>query len=703
MSVSNWSTTAGDNNSAPPDGAPEGMLASEVNNTIRQNMASVRELAEDGGWFDWGHTTTFASATSFTVSTDLTAVYSSGRRARAVGSTTGTIYGNITTSSFASPTTTVTVVWDSGSLQNEALTISVGLITEALTDFFPESADETAEGVTIVDPQYPGGDPYIDPRRYGAATTSTDNVTALQAALDVANQGGGGIVRLPSGTFAYQGSTTLTIYANTRLEGVGITETVIRYTGISFIDVLTVDAALSSDVGVQVRDIQLAGGVFQAGKARYSFYATTFGRGCQLRNVWLREGLGTLKIVTGTYSSLENIIAGPVVPLESDSGATSTQYNTMYDATNGSFYFNGNSSSICGLKLQTLVTDNDNGGSTPENAIFLKGSPATLDDISIESIAASVAPNTIVTLDGGKFDFRGLYSENINFNTSYVLIQNASLLGGDDINFLTIDGPTLIENQGTGTPLFRNYTFYDMDVNRVYNVPNSGINAGNGVDFENGNWSSGARVTDAAVNADDNNVNDTDGETYPLGATNGSFRRANDGPQMYPRKISGLTVTASSDGSGHYVQITGGVFMTERGKYISVKRQTEADSTNLVVYRLRPTTASKFYEVYVNDAGGIYLVQNDSDTTTWRGDKIAEFDTDGSTQITNLSDNPLLSVKGQYTPGTDSVIFYVNSIPTATDKRYHEGDMAIHKDCATAEVAFWIYDGGAWLAGPNMA
>lgn len=41
MTVQQWSTTASDNNSAPPTGAPEGMAAAAVNNTMREMMASV--------------------------------------------------------------------------------------------------------------------------------------------------------------------------------------------------------------------------------------------------------------------------------------------------------------------------------------------------------------------------------------------------------------------------------------------------------------------------------------------------------------------------------------------------------------------------------------------------------------------------------------------------------------------------------------
>ena len=39
-----WSTTASENNSPAPDGFPEGMAPSAVNNPAREVMASVRSF-----------------------------------------------------------------------------------------------------------------------------------------------------------------------------------------------------------------------------------------------------------------------------------------------------------------------------------------------------------------------------------------------------------------------------------------------------------------------------------------------------------------------------------------------------------------------------------------------------------------------------------------------------------------------------------
>jgi len=135
--IKDWSVTAASNNSAAPDGAPEGMAPSSVNDTMRENMAATRRWTDDGGWHDWGHTTVYATSTSFTIAgVDVTSIYHLNRRVRAVGSITGTIYGSISATAF-STNTTVTVTWDSGSLTSETLAISVGFLdadNKAYTD-----------------------------------------------------------------------------------------------------------------------------------------------------------------------------------------------------------------------------------------------------------------------------------------------------------------------------------------------------------------------------------------------------------------------------------------------------------------------------------------------------------------------------------------------------------------------------------------
>lgn len=111
-----YSTTPGSNNSAPPDGAPEGWAPSTVNAVVRENMARAREWYEDAAWIALGHTLTYSDADTFLVnSTDVSAFYPAGQRIKITGTpSTGTIYGTVLSSSFAT-NTTVNVTWDSGS------------------------------------------------------------------------------------------------------------------------------------------------------------------------------------------------------------------------------------------------------------------------------------------------------------------------------------------------------------------------------------------------------------------------------------------------------------------------------------------------------------------------------------------------------------------------------------------------------------
>ena len=126
--IKDWSTTAAGNNSAAPNGFPEGMAPSGVNNSAREVMAAVRTQHEDSAWVDFGHTVTYASATTFTIAGDYTTLYTANRRIRCTDSST--LYGNITSSTYSAPDTTVTVVLDSGVLSGSLTAAAVGVVDD---------------------------------------------------------------------------------------------------------------------------------------------------------------------------------------------------------------------------------------------------------------------------------------------------------------------------------------------------------------------------------------------------------------------------------------------------------------------------------------------------------------------------------------------------------------------------------------------
>jgi hypothetical protein len=191
--IGTWSTTAASNNSSPPNGWPEGQAPSSVNNCAREMMAQLKTWYVDAEWINLQYTHTYASATSFTIaSTDVTSTYTVGRRIRAVGSSTGTIYGVITASVF-STNTTVTVHWDSGSLSSEALTVSISEImggTASSVSHVPAINDGPLAGFRnrLINPTFAinnraaatnADDTYSHDRWYALTQTNTIAVTTV--------------------------------------------------------------------------------------------------------------------------------------------------------------------------------------------------------------------------------------------------------------------------------------------------------------------------------------------------------------------------------------------------------------------------------------------------------------------------------------------------------------------------------------------
>ena len=133
--IKDYSTTAGSNTSVGGVSIAEGMLPSNINNAFRAVTADMREWYNDAQWVIYGdgdgsHTFTYVSGTAFRVDgANVTAHYHAGRRVKAVGSSTGTVYGTIASTSFSS-NTTVNVTWDSGSLSSETLVIYLAILTQ---------------------------------------------------------------------------------------------------------------------------------------------------------------------------------------------------------------------------------------------------------------------------------------------------------------------------------------------------------------------------------------------------------------------------------------------------------------------------------------------------------------------------------------------------------------------------------------------
>jgi hypothetical protein len=149
MPIKSYSTTAASNNAAPPNGFPEGMAPASLNDGMRQVMADIRSWYEDPAWIDLGDTPTYIGTTSFSVTGDKTATYAVGRRVRAIGTTPFTIYGTIATSVYGS-VTTVTVTWDSGTLNATLSAVALNLSQAAIADLRLTNIFASGSGGVII-------------------------------------------------------------------------------------------------------------------------------------------------------------------------------------------------------------------------------------------------------------------------------------------------------------------------------------------------------------------------------------------------------------------------------------------------------------------------------------------------------------------------------------------------------------------------
>jgi hypothetical protein len=187
--IKDYSTTNLNNTLLNGISVAEGMLPSQLNNAIRALMVNTREWYNDSQWVIYGdgdgaYTLAYASATSFTVAgIDVTSIYHTNRRVKAVGSTTGTIYGTISSSTFSTDTT-VNVTWDSGSLSNESLTIYIGGLSATNTSI-PEGiitsatlADGSVTTVKIADANVTNAK--MASNAIAASNLQTDSVTTAK-------------------------------------------------------------------------------------------------------------------------------------------------------------------------------------------------------------------------------------------------------------------------------------------------------------------------------------------------------------------------------------------------------------------------------------------------------------------------------------------------------------------------------------------
>ncbi len=120
--------------------------------TVDNVSSEYSQTTANYQWTDQDDTLTYISTTQFSIPTNKVTTYEVGRRIKATV-TAGTIYGTITASSAggAPVITTVTCMWDSGSLDSGLSAVALGILTITNSSFpYPAIVEKTANYTGLI-------------------------------------------------------------------------------------------------------------------------------------------------------------------------------------------------------------------------------------------------------------------------------------------------------------------------------------------------------------------------------------------------------------------------------------------------------------------------------------------------------------------------------------------------------------------------
>ena len=133
--IKNWADDAALNTETSPNGWPEGMPPSDVNNSAREMMAAIRRSYVRQPWYAPGGTIVRASANTITIADDSKVTnyadyYTVGARVR-IETTGDYVTGYVASSLYEDPTSTITFNLDAGADLPATITdVYVGLSPE---------------------------------------------------------------------------------------------------------------------------------------------------------------------------------------------------------------------------------------------------------------------------------------------------------------------------------------------------------------------------------------------------------------------------------------------------------------------------------------------------------------------------------------------------------------------------------------------
>ena len=385
--ISTWSTTADDNNAAVPNGFPESMLPSGVNNSAREILAADRVAWNDKEFFEVGTGTgttvvNRTGNTTVTIAADVTSTHHVGRRCKIVGSNTGTVFTHISVSAYSSPNTTITFA--SGTISASDSTISLYL-----------GSPYVNPSVSIVDEDNMASNSAVLPPSQQSVKAYVDSQVTAQD-LDFEGDSGSSSVDLDSQSFDIAGGSGITTSASGQTLTVAGDDATTSAKGVASFSsdnfAVSSGAVTIKDGGVANAElvnssvnyggVSLALGASDTTPAFNLSDATSYAASAltgTIGNSQVASGIDSVKIADGSVSNSEfQYISTLSSNAQTQLDAKLVKASNLSDLVSAS-------TSRTNLGLGSIAVQNSNSISVSGGSITGIGSPSNNSDVAIKS------------------------------------------------------------------------------------------------------------------------------------------------------------------------------------------------------------------------------------------------------------------------------------------------------------------------------
>ncbi len=458
------------------------------------------------------------------------------------------------------------------------------------------------------------------------------------------------------------------------------------------------------------------GGMDRHSKVRYAIHCTSIHEFSKI-NVAIRNAVGMIKIESGYLADLNLRCQASIWDAVNDAGITHAQWLQVYGPNHAPIHLaqmNASNISIRTYRVGSVVDS----GVTPFAVLYAVGCAGfNAEALNFEWGLSNY--DSIV--DAGTYRLRTSsiqYYESVVGNilgTNIETMRTANIIyaKGESKLFISAlsdyrtyaEGDRIV-NQSAHDQIIESYKAYDVrSAGALFKTTNSSISTENGWVIRSSSIATGQVYRQSVANGGPNNDAGNIYDTYAF-TTVEKLGVPDDAPRLYnasrlytPKVLTGYVVTQGSAAvytgitpalsAGAYIDVTPGTFMREDGTFVDDKRGTDdfATTGNQVHYRLRPITASKFYRVFVGQAGQCYLVEYGSDPSSDpTGNWLTQFQTDTGLAITSLASNARIALNGFYVPNANNMTLRSNGRPGASTGYYLVGDVWLPTSPTTTSV-----------------